>query len=70
MSRNRKISPVANGKSNSGDGDRLERATQQVRALYGSEAPTAVAYCALDAWLEGEDVEFRELAGLFQRLKN
>ncbi|UJW77828.1 hypothetical protein [Rhizobium sp. SL42] len=70
MSRNRQDSPKENGKPNSGEADGLERATHRVRALYGSDAPTAVAYCALDAWLDGEEVEFRELAGLFRRLKN
>ena len=39
-------------------------------ALYGSEAATAVAFCGLDAWFEGEEAEFRRLAGLFRRLRN
>ena len=43
---------------------------EQAHALYGSEAATAVAFCGLDAWLEGEEVEFRRLAGIFRRLRN
>lgn len=43
---------------------------EQAHALYGSEAATAVAFCGLDAWLEGEEVEFRRLADIFRRLRN
>ncbi|CAN7569268.1 hypothetical protein LJR255_004072 [Pararhizobium sp. LjRoot255] len=39
-------------------------------ALYGSEAATAIAFCGLDAWLDGEEAEFRHLAGIFRRLRN
>lgn len=42
----------------------------QARALYGSEAATAVAYCGLDAWFENEEVEFRRFARMFRRLRN
>jgi hypothetical protein len=42
----------------------------QALALYGSEAATAIAYCALDAWFEDEEVEFHRFAGLFRRLRN
>lgn len=42
----------------------------QALALYGSEAATAVAYCALDAWFEDEEVEFRRFAQMFRRLRN
>jgi hypothetical protein len=42
----------------------------QAHALYGGEAATAVAYCALDAWFEVEEVEFRRFARLFRRLRN
>ncbi len=42
----------------------------QAQALYGSDAATAVAYCGLDAWFEGEEVEFRLFARLFRRLMN
>lgn len=42
----------------------------QAHALYGSEAATAVAYCALDAWFEDEQEEFRRFARLFRRLMN
>jgi len=42
----------------------------QALAIYGSEAATAVAYCGLDSWFEGEEVEFRRFAGMFRRLRN
>ncbi|MBB5539642.1 hypothetical protein [Rhizobium giardinii] len=38
--------------------------------LFGSEAATAVALCGLDAWFDGEEEQFRRLAGIFRRLKN
>lgn len=38
--------------------------------LYGSNAPTALAYCGLDAWFDGEDEEFKRVARLFNRLRN
>jgi hypothetical protein len=43
---------------------------EQAHALYGSEAATAIAFCGLDAWFEGEEEEFRRLAGVFRRLRN
>ena len=42
----------------------------QALAFYGSQAATAVAFCALDAWFEGEESEYRRLAGMFRRLRN
>lgn len=42
----------------------------QAHALYGSEAATAIAYCGMDAWFEGEEVEFRRFAEMFRRLRN
>ena len=42
----------------------------QAHALYGSEAATAIAYCGMDAWFEGEDVELRRFADMFRRLRN
>jgi hypothetical protein len=47
-----------------------EAIIDQAHALYGSDAATAVAYCGLDAWFEGEEVEFRRFAQLFRRLMN
>lgn len=38
--------------------------------LYGSNAPTALAYCGLDAWFDGEDGELKRFAELFRRLRN
>ena len=43
---------------------------EQAHALYGSEAPTVIAYCGLEAWFEGEEAEFRRFARLFRRLMN
>jgi hypothetical protein len=42
----------------------------QALALYGSAAATAIAFCALDAWFEEEEAEFRRFAGMFRRLRN
>ncbi len=42
----------------------------QAHALYGSEAPTAIAYRALDAWFEDKEGEFGRFAGMFRRLRN
>jgi hypothetical protein len=47
-----------------------EEIITQAHALYGSEAPTAVAYCALVAWIEDKEGEFRRFAGIFRRLRN
>jgi len=43
---------------------------EQAHTLFGSEAATAVALCGLDAWFDGEEAQFRRLAGIFRRLKN
>ena len=51
---------------NPGDGAIIE----QAHALYGSKAATVIAYCGLEAWFEGEEVEFRRFARLFRRLMN
>ena len=51
---------------NSGD----DAIIDQAYALYGSDAASAVAYCGLDAWFDGEEVEFRLFARLFRRLMN
>lgn len=42
----------------------------QANALYGREAPTAVAYCGLDAWLGDDEAEFRRFSRVFRRLSN
>jgi hypothetical protein len=42
----------------------------QAHARYGSDAATAIAYCGMDAWFEGEEVEFRRFAEMFRRLRN
>lgn len=51
-------------------GEGAANTTEQARALFGSEASTVVAFCALDAWLDGEEGEYRSLAYLFQRLSS
>lgn len=43
---------------------------QQGRALFGPELSTAVALCALDAWLDANDREFAHWSVLFNRLRN
>lgn len=42
----------------------------QAEALFGSDAATAVAYCGIDAWLEGNTSEFEQWVVTFQRLRN
>jgi hypothetical protein len=73
MSRNRVrskrpqvTSPQPATQGNPGD----DAIIDQAHALYGSDAATAVAYCGLDAWFEGEEVDFRRFARLFRRLMN
>jgi hypothetical protein len=39
-------------------------------ALYGGDAPTAAAYCALDAWCEGNRDEYHLWLDVFLRLRN
>ncbi len=36
--------------------------------IFGSNAPTAVAYCGLDAWLEGDDKKVRFWGEVLNRL--
>lgn len=64
--RQREINPSAANDGNTADDIIIE----QAHALYGSEAATAFAFCGLDAWFEGEEEQFRRLAGLFRRLRN
>jgi hypothetical protein len=73
MSRNRgrskrpqATSPQPATQGNPGD----DAIIDQAHSLYGSDAATAVAYCGLDAWFEGEEVDFRRFARLFRRLMN
>ena len=56
----------ADAQGNPGD----DAIIDQAHALYGSDAAIAVAYCGLDAWFEGEEVELRRFARLFRRLIN
>jgi hypothetical protein len=73
MSRNpvRFKRPHATSPQPATQGDTVDDAIiDQVHALYGSDAATAVACCGLDAWFEGEEVEFRRFARLFRRLMN
>lgn len=37
--------------------------------MFGREAPTAVAYCGLDAWLEGDEKQVALWGEVFNRLK-
>jgi hypothetical protein len=72
MSRNpvRSKRPQAKSSQLAAQGNPGDAIIDQAHALYGSDAATAVAYCGLDAWLEGEEVEFRRFARLFRRLMN
>lgn len=73
MSRNpsRSNRPQPTSPQPTNDGDPTDDIiVAQAHALFGSEAATAVAYCGLDAWFEGEEEEFRRLAALFRRLRN
>ncbi|MBW8285737.1 MAG: hypothetical protein K0M55_19285 [Rhizobium sp.] len=40
------------------------------RGLFGPEFSTALALCALDAWLDANDREFRRWSALFNKLRN
>lgn len=40
------------------------------RALFGPEFSTALALCALDAWLDANDREFRRWSALFNKMRN
>jgi hypothetical protein len=39
-------------------------------ALYGDAAPTAVAWCAFEAWCEDNDEEYQFWLSIFHRLRN
>jgi len=43
---------------------------QAAMALYGDSAPTAVAWCALDAWCEGDQEEYGFWLGVFRSMNN
>ncbi|MCT7375469.1 hypothetical protein [Chelativorans salis] len=58
-----------------GDKNALEdvdetRIVEWARAIYGADAPTAVAYCALEARAEGNQEEYGFWFGIFNRLRN
>ncbi len=43
---------------------------QAAMVLYGDSAPTAVAWCALDAWCEADIEAYNFWLGVFRRLNN
>lgn len=43
---------------------------QHAAELYGSDAPTAVAFCALEAWFEDKKDEYSLWLRVFRRLRN
>lgn len=45
------------------------RITAKATQIFGSNAPTAVAYCGLDAWLEGDDKKVRFWGQVLNRLR-
>ncbi|QLF71733.1 hypothetical protein FE840_019080 (plasmid) [Peteryoungia desertarenae] len=42
----------------------------RARDLFGPEAPSVVAFCALDAWLAEDRASFNSMAAVFKRLQN
>jgi hypothetical protein len=52
------------------EGVRDAQMIAEALALYGGDAPTAIAYCALEAWSEGDQDEYRFWSRLFRRLRN
>lgn len=46
------------------------RMTAGAIGIFGEEAPTAVAYCGLDAWLEGDEKQVALWGEVFNRLKS
>jgi hypothetical protein len=70
-SRSKRPQPTNRAVVNEGSpADADEVIIDHAHALYGSEAATAIAFCGLDAWFDGEEAEFRRLAGIFRRLRN
>ena len=47
---------------------RLNSAADFIRGLFGEQAATAVAFCALDARLDGDAEEFRFWTAVFKKL--
>ncbi|WP_156462153.1 MULTISPECIES: hypothetical protein [Rhizobium/Agrobacterium group] len=47
---------------------RLNSAADFVRCVFGEQAATAVAFCALDARLEGDAEEFSFWTAVFKKL--
>ena len=45
------------------------RMTAGAIEMFGRDAPTAVAYCGLDAWLEGDEKQVALWGEVFKRLK-
>ena len=71
MSRDIKLHDAVRAESRSPSGLRLEasRLTAEAIQMFKGEAPTAVAYCDLDAWLEGNDSEVRFWSQVLNQLK-
>ncbi|MGG6898589.1 hypothetical protein [Rhizobium sp. BR 315] len=71
MSRNSTTRPSAGRFDDKSDAARNDhRIVYDTIALYGDVAPTAVAWCAFEAWCEGDEEEYRFWLGIFQRLRN
>lgn len=49
---------------------RAHQIVHNVMALYGEDAPTMAAWCALEAWCEDDKEEYDFWIGIFQRLRN
>jgi hypothetical protein len=46
-----------------------DKAIEAAVDLYGVDATTAVAYCALDAWTDRREADYEFWFGIFARLK-
>lgn len=53
-----------------GDQLRDSRVVDYAMALYGEHAPTAAAFCALEAWHEGKKGEYEFWLRIFRQLRN
>ncbi|WLR95732.1 hypothetical protein [Shinella zoogloeoides] len=71
VSRDIKLRDLANGGPIETAEARSEASKMTAGAIemFGGNAPTAVAYCGLDAWLEGDEKQVALWGEVFNRLK-
>lgn len=70
VSRDIKLQEAIGGEPQVASSARIDasRMTAEAIQMFGGNAPTAVAYCGLDAWLEGDDAEVRFWGQVLNRL--